>query len=104
MNSERLTASYALLVAALKKWDVPFVTPTHGLFVFARLGKTVGSAVEEKAFFNRLAVQGVRVGHGRLYCGVELEFGWARLRFAVRAEQMRDAVARIERFLEREGK
>lgn len=88
----------------MKKWDIPFVTPTHGIFVFARLGKTVGSAVEEKAFFNRLAVQeGVRVGHGRLFCGVETEFGWARVRFGLGVEEMAEAVRRIGRFLEREG-
>ncbi|KAH7112124.1 pyridoxal phosphate-dependent transferase [Dendryphion nanum] len=103
LNSERLTASYALLAAALRKWNIPFVPPTMGLFVFARLGKNVGSVVEEKAFFSRLAVQGVRVGQGRFFGGVEGEYGWGRVRFGVRVEEMSAVVERIGRFLEREG-
>ncbi|KAF2015415.1 PLP-dependent transferase [Aaosphaeria arxii CBS 175.79] len=103
LNSERLTASYRILAAALENWGVAFVAPTHGILLFARLGMNVKSAVEERAYFNRLAVMGVRVGAGRFYNGVEGEFGWARVRFSVPVEVMRRAVERIGEFLVKEG-
>ncbi|KAF2278028.1 PLP-dependent transferase [Westerdykella ornata] len=102
LNSERLTASYRLLAQALRQWNVDFVTPTHGIFVFAKLGMKVRSVVEEKAYFNRLAVQGVRISPGRFYNGVELEYGWARIRFSVSIEVMVEALKRIAAFLAKE--
>ncbi|KAF2742831.1 PLP-dependent transferase [Sporormia fimetaria CBS 119925] len=102
LNSERLTSSYLILARALQSWNVDFITPTHGIFLFAKLGMKIKSQVEEKAFFNRLAVQGVKVSPGRLYSGVELEYGWARIRFSVKEEVMHEAVGRIKAFLERE--
>lgn len=103
LNSERLTASYRLLSQSLRKWNVDFVTPTHGVFLFAKLGMKVRSVVEEKAFFNRLSVQGVRISPGRFYSGVELEHGWARIRFSVSIEDMQAALERISKFLAKEA-
>jgi hypothetical protein len=102
LNSERLTASYRLLAQALRQWNIDFITPTHGIFLFAKLGMKLRSVVEEKAFFNRLAVQGVRISPGRFYSGVEREFGWARIRFSVKGEVMREAIGRIGAFLAKE--
>jgi gliotoxin/aspirochlorine biosynthesis aminotransferase len=102
LNSERLTDSYRLLAQALQQWKINFVTPTHGTFLFAKLGMKVRSVVEEKAFFNRLAVQGVRISPGRFYHGVELEYGWARIRFSVSTDVMQAALERISHFLKKE--
>lgn len=102
LTSERLTNSYRMLAAALQQWNIDFITPTHGIFLFAKLGMKVRSVVEEKAFFNRLSVQGVRVSPGRFYNGVEYEYGWARVRFSVSTEVMQEAIERIGRFLTKE--
>ena len=99
LNSERLTTSYRLLAAFLRKWKIDFVTPTHGLFLFAKLARTARSAAEEKRFYDELAVRGVLVGQGRFYKGVEGDFGWARIRFSVNAEMMSEALGRIEKGL-----
>jgi hypothetical protein len=64
---------------------------------------TVKSVIEEKAYFNRLAVQGVRVNPGRFFNGVELEYGWARIRFSVSIEVMKSALEKIEAFLAKEA-
>lgn len=64
---------------------------------------TVKSVVEEKAYFNRLAVQGVRVNPGRFFGGVELEYGWARIRVSVPTDVMKTALERIEAFLAKEA-
>lgn len=102
LNSERLTASYKILAHALQERNIDFVHPTDGIFLFARLGMKIKSVVEEKAFYNRLATQGVKISPGRLYNGVEWEYGWARIRFSVSANEMEEAVRRILAFLEKE--
>jgi hypothetical protein len=103
LNSERLTETYHLLADALSQWKIDFVEPTHGVCLFAKLGKDVKSMVEDKAFFNRLAVQGVRVSPGRLYNGVERDYGWARIRFSVPTEVMHTALERMASFLLKEA-
>lgn len=102
LNSERLTASYHILARALQHRSIDFVRPTDGIFLFARLGMKIKSAVEEKAFFNRLSTQGVKVSPGRLYNGVEWEYGWARIRFSVSTNIMDEALRGILAFLEKE--
>ncbi|KAI8935480.1 hypothetical protein NX059_008049 [Plenodomus lindquistii] len=104
LNTERLTASCHLLISALRSWDIDFVTPTHGIFLFAKLAKNAKSASDESNFYDRLAVHGVRVAQGRFHKGVEGEFGWARIRFSVSQGVMRDALERIEVFLESAGR
>jgi histidinol-phosphate/aromatic aminotransferase/cobyric acid decarboxylase-like protein len=103
LNSERLTESYRLLADAFRRWHIDFVPPTHGIFVFARLGRSIRSIVEEKAFFQRLAVQGVRVSPGRFYNGVDSDYGWARIRFSVPTKVMQTAIERINAFLAKES-
>jgi aspartate/methionine/tyrosine aminotransferase len=102
LNSERLTASYKTLAGALQQRHIDFVHPTDGIFLFARLGMKIKSVVEEKAFYNRLTTQGVKISPGRLYNGVEWEYGWARIRFSVSTDVMEEAVRRILAFLEKE--
>jgi gliotoxin/aspirochlorine biosynthesis aminotransferase len=103
LNSERLTESYSLLAEALDQWKIDFVAPSHGIFLFAKLGMGIKSVVEEKAFYNRLAVQGVRVSPGRFYNGPEFEYGWARIRFSVSPDTMQIALERIVSFLLKES-
>ncbi|ORX90764.1 pyridoxal phosphate-dependent transferase [Clohesyomyces aquaticus] len=102
LNSERLTDSYRVLEEALHKWDVSFVPPTHGIFLFARLARNARTVEEEMEFFNRLARHGVRVSPGRYYNGVDPELaqlGWARIRFSISVKDMVTAVSRISTFL-----
>ncbi|CAO2655780.1 Nn.00g045830.m01.CDS01 [Neocucurbitaria sp. VM-36] len=99
LNSERLTASYRLLSDSLRKWGINFVTPTHGISLFAKLAKHAKSAEDEKTFYDRLALHGVKVGPGRFYRGVEGDFGWARIRYSVSLDVLQTALARIESFL-----
>jgi histidinol-phosphate/aromatic aminotransferase/cobyric acid decarboxylase-like protein len=96
LNSERLTTSYHLLANALTKWNIDFIPPSHGLFLFAKLTKKAKNGAEEKKFFDRLALAGVRVGEGRFYKGVEGEFGWARMCFSIPVDVMQTALGRIE--------
>ena len=99
LNSERLTASYRLLSDALKSWDVEYIRPTDGIFLFAKLAKHVQSIEEEAAFYSRLDGHGVHIGPGSLFKGVDKEFGWARIRFSVTPKTMEAALERIATFM-----
>jgi aspartate/methionine/tyrosine aminotransferase len=99
LNSERLTESYYILAGALQQWNVNFVTPTHGIFVFAKLARHARNVEDEVGFFDRLAQLGVLVAPGRLFRGVETDFGWARIRFSVPVKTMNAALEKIGMFL-----
>ncbi len=99
LNSERLTASYNILATFLRRHDIDYVVPTHGLFLFARLAKKVGTAREEEAFFHELERRcGVKVAAGRAFKGVDKDAGWARVRFSVSVVDMEEAVGKLEEF------
>lgn len=100
LNSERLTASYRILADSLRKWNVDFVQPTHGLFVFARLASKVFTAEQGESCFDILIRAGLKVSPGRLYIGKDNKFGWARIRFSIADQAMRVAVARLDQMLE----
>jgi DNA-binding transcriptional MocR family regulator len=101
LDSERLTVSYRLLAEFLREWRIDFIAPSHGIFLFARLAKHAKTAEDEKGFYDRLAVHGVRVGQGRFYEGVKGEFGWARIRFSLPVEDLKRALGSIAVFLSR---
>jgi gliotoxin/aspirochlorine biosynthesis aminotransferase len=102
LNTERLTASCRLLIDSLKQWKVPYVQPTHGILIFAKLAKNVKNAEEERGFYERLAKHGVIVSPGQFYNGVELDYGWARIRFAISFNDLKMAIAKISTFLAKE--
>lgn len=103
LNSERLSASYQLLSQTLQQWDIRFIVPTHGIFLFAKLAKNARTAKDEMAFFDRLAFKGVRVTSGHFYKGVEGDFGWARIRFSIPLDVMEKALTTLVAFLTSEG-
>ncbi|KAF2634811.1 PLP-dependent transferase [Massarina eburnea CBS 473.64] len=99
LDSERLSASYRLLATTLQQWRIDFITPTHGIFVFAKVARNAKTVEDEIEFYDRLAVHGLRVGPGRLYRGVERDFGWARIRFSVSQGVMEEALGKLSTFL-----
>lgn len=103
LNSERLTESYRILAHTLQEANIDFVTPTDGIFLFAKLAKRAQTAEEEAAFFDRLAKRGILVAPGRKFQGVERDFGWGRLRFSVPTSIMKVAAERIAAFLKTEA-
>jgi aspartate/methionine/tyrosine aminotransferase len=103
LNAERLTESYRVLARTFREWNIEFVTPTDGIFVFAKLAKCAKTYKDEAAAFERLAKHGVVVAPGRFFHGVETDLGWARIRFSVPVNVINAAVERIVMFLEGEG-
>ncbi|UPX15483.1 uncharacterized protein EKO05_0005929 [Ascochyta rabiei] len=102
LNSERLTTSYRLLAECLRNLKIHFVEPTHGLFLFAKLTNDLSTLEEEKSYFDRLTAAGLKVSPGRLYRGVDGEFGWARIRFCIAEDVMTKTIASFGQIWERE--
>jgi DNA-binding transcriptional MocR family regulator len=104
LNSERLSTSYRLLSALLTKHSIEFIPPSHGLFLFARLGKRATSADEEKVFFEEMGRDvRLKVNEGRHYSGVEGKYGWARVTFSLAPATMREGLERLDAFLGKKG-
>jgi DNA-binding transcriptional MocR family regulator len=104
LNSERLALSYNILASFLRRHDINFVTPTNGLFLFARLAKKAVTVDDENRFYQQLELRsGVKVAPGGAFNGVEKDVGWARLRFSISVEDMREAVEKLEAFFEKSG-
>lgn len=104
LNPERLSLSYNILASFLRRHNINFVAPTHGLFLFARLAKKAVTIHDEKAFFQDLELRsGIKVAPGGGFSGVEKDVGWARMRFSISVGDMEEAVERLEDFFKKTG-
>jgi gliotoxin/aspirochlorine biosynthesis aminotransferase len=99
LNRARLASSFAILRSYLLRWDVEFITPTAGLYVFAKLGKDVGTEQEENEMVEKLKREGVLVLGGKQFkAGVEGR-GWVRIGFCVGEGMLKEGLERVERCL-----
>ncbi|KAG9187385.1 hypothetical protein G6011_05256 [Alternaria panax] len=102
LNSERLALSYNILASFLRRHNIDFVTPTHGLFLFARLANKAVTIRDETSFYRNLELQsGVKVALGGAFNGVEKDIGWARMRFSISVEDMEEVVEKLDHFFKR---
>ena len=110
----RLAKAYGVVEAQLRRWDVEFVEPRAGVFVWARLlrsrprARQTGPEVNggpkvsddddwEKQQLERLRENGVLVGMGREYhvSAWPEEKGWVRIAFAIEEEQLKEGLRKI---------
>jgi hypothetical protein len=83
LNTARLTSSFAILHSYLQRWDVEFIPPTVGLYVFAKLGKQIMTEEEEDVMMRRIKGVGVLVAGGNEFKMGDLGAGWVRITFSV---------------------
>ncbi|KAH7083187.1 pyridoxal phosphate-dependent transferase [Paraphoma chrysanthemicola] len=93
LNSERLTSSYTILAESLRTCKIDFITPTHGLFLWAKIAR---SAAEVKSVVNGLSSVGIKLSQDMVVKGGEGDVGWVRIRFAMSAREMSDVARRLE--------
>ena len=110
----RLAQAYGVVEAQLRRWNVEFVEPKAGVFVWARLlrprpragqtgpkvndGPKAGDDEDwEKRQVERLRDNGVLIGMGREYhvSAWPEEKGWVRIAFAVEEERLREGLKTI---------
>ena len=100
LNARRLADSYQIVVAVLRQWDVDFIPAHAGPFVFAKLAKGVRTWKEEEMVVERLKDNGVLVGSGRAFHGIEDEKGWIRVTFALPEDVLREGLKRVQSCLQ----
>jgi hypothetical protein len=91
LNTARLTSSFAILRSYLQRWDVEFIPPTAGLYVFAKLGKQMMTEEEEDGMVRRLKGKGFKMGG--------LGAGWVRITFSAPEGVLVEGLRRVEREL-----
>lgn len=93
MNSQRLSEAYTRATDWLKRYRLPFVPATGGVYVFARLAPHAQTWADEDEMVARLRAVRVLSSLGRSFHSREDQKGWARIVIAVESTE---ALTRIE--------
>ncbi|PKX95390.1 aminotransferase gliI [Aspergillus novofumigatus IBT 16806] len=97
-NRAALQRSTKLISDFLAFHQIPFVPPAAGVYIWARLGRSVAgdepSWDDEARLNDRFEAAGVSVGAGQGYCASEP--GWFRITFAIPREELVEGLRRIE--------
>lgn len=95
-NASRLAEAYETTTSFFDKQNIEFIPVSYGPFVFAKIALHASTWEEEALAVACCKEAGVVVSSGRSYHIVESEKGWARLTFAIRREQLDEALVRLE--------
>ncbi len=96
MNSQRLSEAYTRVTEWLKRYGLPFVPATGGVYVFARLAPHAQTWADEDKMIARLKAARVLVSPGQSFHSREDQKGWARIVIAVEPHTLTQALTRIE--------
>ena len=93
LNTARLGDAYQNVTGWLKAHNVPFIPPTHGVYILARLAPDASTWEDEAHMIRKLKSSGVLVAPGR---SLHLrEKGWVRMTIALKSHIMAEALRRI---------
>lgn len=95
LNSERLAEAYSRLTVFLKKHNIEYIPVTNGPFLFCRIAGKLQTWEDETDFMTRCQSKGVSISAGRSYHGVDDEKGWARINFAIKPDDLNEALVRL---------
>ncbi|KAF2276638.1 1-aminocyclopropane-1-carboxylate synthase [Westerdykella ornata] len=96
LNKKRLAEAYTKLTKFFKEHDIPYIPCNAGLYVFAKIAPNAETWEDESAVIAKLKDVGVHVSPGKAYHGPENEKGWARIGFAVKPQDLDEAIRRME--------
>ncbi|GAW14670.1 hypothetical protein ANO14919_040730 [Xylariales sp. No.14919] len=95
LSSGRLAEAYKSLTDWLKQRGIPYIPANMGCFVFARIAPNAHSWEDEAAFIQAWKNAGVSVSPGRGYHVPENAKGWARINFALKPDDLAEALRRL---------
>lgn len=99
-NAGRLAEAYDAVVSFFTKHGIKYIPVSHGPFVFARIVPSAASWEDESMAIACCKASGVVLSSGKAYHVPESEKGWARLTFAIKRDQLDEALRRLEVGLE----
>ncbi|OJJ45953.1 hypothetical protein ASPZODRAFT_26546 [Penicilliopsis zonata CBS 506.65] len=94
LSRTRLQTAYAAMRRFLRAHEMEYIPAWAGMYVWARLDKTITTWEQETALQKRLADHGVAVSAGRSYSSQQP--GWYRLSFALEGDALAEGLRRIE--------
>jgi aspartate/methionine/tyrosine aminotransferase len=95
LNSTRLTEVYTMITNFLSKHGIPYFPCNAAPFILAKIAPHAINWDDELDVVQKLQENGVLVGGGRRYH--VLEFGWARISFAMSKPVLQEAIKRMEK-------
>ncbi|RWA06381.1 hypothetical protein EKO27_g8722 [Xylaria grammica] len=95
LSSGRLAEAYKSLTDWLKQREIPYIPANMGCFVFARIAPNAHSWEDEAAVIQAWKTAGVSVSPGRGYHVPENAKGWARINFALKPDDLAEALRRL---------
>lgn len=96
INALRLAEAYNTLTSFLRLHGIKYIPVSHGPFVFARVAPNAVTWEDESFVIAACKEAGVILSSGRGYHIIEREKGWARLTFAIKRDQLDEALRRLE--------
>ncbi|KAI1182819.1 1-aminocyclopropane-1-carboxylate synthase 7 [Nemania serpens] len=98
-NSSRLAEAYETITAFFERHGIDYLPVSHGPFVFAKVVANATSWDDESLAVACYKEAGVVISPGKAYHIIENEKGWARLTFAIKRDQLDEALRRLEQGL-----
>ncbi|KAI1422005.1 1-aminocyclopropane-1-carboxylate synthase 7 [Xylaria sp. FL1777] len=95
-NASRLAEAYGVMTTFLKLHNIEYIRVSHGPFVFAKVVADAASWEDESRAVACCKEAGVVISAGKSYHMPEKEKGWARLTFAIKRDQLDEALRRLE--------
>jgi aspartate/methionine/tyrosine aminotransferase len=102
-SNERLSRAYAMVTSWLEQHSLPYLTASHGIFVYARLAPAAQTWADEDRMIKAVRQAGVLVSSGRSFHEMQTHVGWARIIIAVDLATLAEALTRVEKALGLEG-
>jgi aspartate/methionine/tyrosine aminotransferase len=87
----------------LEQHSLPYLTASHGIFVYARLAPAAQTWADEDRMIKAVRQAGVLVSSGRSFHEMQTHVGWARIIIAVDLATLAEALTRVEKALGLEG-
>ncbi|KAI1176305.1 1-aminocyclopropane-1-carboxylate synthase 7 [Nemania sp. FL0916] len=99
INAAKLSEAYRTMTDFFECHGIEYLPVSHGPFVFAKVVANAISWEDEALAVACCKEAGVVISSGKAYHIIENEKGWARLTFAIKRDQLDEALRRLERGL-----
>lgn len=95
-NASRLADAYNTVKSVFDRLGLRYIPVSHGPFIFVRIAPNATSWEEESLAISCCKEMGVVLSPGKAYHIVDKEKGWTRLTFAIKNDQLEEALRRLE--------
>jgi len=84
-----------MITNAFQDWNIEYIPVRAGVGIFAKVLKNAETWEEEDVVVQKLLENGVSLGGGKSWGGIDGEKGWIRMTFSVPEDVMREVILRM---------